>query len=130
MRPSDHSEPPRDQPIAKLIEGSLAAAQEHYATLSQARTKPHVLDDATLSRSEHVIGEDLEWIEVYERQLDRWQTLAPEQMKAAGESDTSRADSPAGERRYLQAAEAIRLAQIAQPYHDAEHRASVAPTTG
>jgi len=43
MRPSDHSEPPRDQPIemlptiAKLIDESLAAAHEHYATLSQAR---------------------------------------------------------------------------------------------
>jgi hypothetical protein len=48
---------------------SLAAAQEHYATLSQARTKPPVLDDATLSRR------DLEWIEVYQRQLDRWQTV-------------------------------------------------------
>jgi hypothetical protein len=81
MRPSDHSEPPRDQPIAmlptiaKLIDGSFAAAQEHYATLSKGRAKPHVLDDATLSRSEQVIGEDLEWIEVYESQLDRWQTL-------------------------------------------------------
>jgi hypothetical protein len=81
MRPSDHSAPPRDQPIAmlatiaKLIDESLAAAQEHYATLSQARAKPHVLDDATLSRSERVFAEDLEWIEVYERQLGRWQTL-------------------------------------------------------
>ncbi len=71
MRPSDHSEPPRDQPIAmlptiaKLIDESLAAAQEQYATLCQARAKPHVLDDATLSRR------DLEWIEVYQRQLDR-----------------------------------------------------------
>jgi len=61
--------------IAKLIDESLAAAQEHYATLSQARAKPHVLDDATLSRSERVFAEDLEWIEVYERQLGRWQTL-------------------------------------------------------
>jgi hypothetical protein len=34
-----------------------------------------VLDDATLSRSEQVFGKDLEWIEVYERQLPRWQTL-------------------------------------------------------
>ena len=81
MRPSDHSEPPRDQPIemlptiAKLIDESLAAAQEHYATLSQARAKPHVLDDSTLSRTERVFGEDLEWIEVYERQLERWEAL-------------------------------------------------------
>jgi hypothetical protein len=50
MRPSDHSEPPRDQPIAmlatiaKLIDESLAAALEHYATPFQAQ--PHVLDDS------------------------------------------------------------------------------------
>lgn len=81
MRPSEHSEPPKDQPIemlptiAKLIDESLAAAQEHYASLSQARAKPQVLGDATLSRSQRVFGEDLEWIEMYERQLERWQAL-------------------------------------------------------
>jgi hypothetical protein len=40
--------------------------------------------------------------------------LAPEQTMA-GESDTSREASPAAER-YPQAAEAIKLAQIAQPH--------------
>ncbi|MGO9899044.1 MAG: hypothetical protein ACLP0J_04995 [Solirubrobacteraceae bacterium] len=43
------------------------------------RTRPAAtittLDDATLSRSERVFGEDLEWIEVYERQLACWQAL-------------------------------------------------------
>ncbi len=46
--------------------------------------------------------------------------LAPEQTKAAGESDTSREDSPAAERKYPQAAEAIKLAQIAQPHPAAD----------
>jgi hypothetical protein len=71
MRPSEHSEPPRDLPIemlatiANLIDESLAGAREHYASLSQARAKPHVLDDATVSRSQRVFGEDLEWIAVW-----------------------------------------------------------------
>ena len=61
--------------IAKLIDESLGAAQEQYATLSQARAKPYVLDDSTLARTQRVFGEDLEWIEVYERELERWEAL-------------------------------------------------------
>jgi hypothetical protein len=103
MRPSEHSEPPRDLPIemlatiAKLVDESLAAAREHYASLSPARAKPHVLDDATLSRSQRVFGEDLEWIEVYERQLGRWRALPltagqrAEVDRLAGELDPWRA---------------------------------------
>jgi hypothetical protein len=52
-----------------------------------------------------------------------------EQMKAAGESDTSREDSPAAER-YPQAAEAIKLAQIAQPHPAADATRSRTPPAG
>ncbi len=45
--------------------------------------------------------------------------LGPEQMNAAGENNPSREASPAVER-YPQAAEAIKLAQIAQPHPAAD----------
>jgi hypothetical protein len=55
--------------------------------------------------------------------------LAPQQTKA-GESDTSPGPSSPAAERYPQAAEAIKLAQVAQPHHDAERTAAIAHTTG
>ncbi|MGO9902882.1 MAG: hypothetical protein ACLP0J_25060 [Solirubrobacteraceae bacterium] len=43
--------------IAKLIDEELADARELYATLSDARSKPHVLDDQTVQRVQRVYGE-------------------------------------------------------------------------
>jgi hypothetical protein len=72
---------PADQPIgmlpvlAKLIDEELAAARELYATLSEARSKPHVLDDHTVQRVQRMYGEKLEFLPDYERQLSRWRAL-------------------------------------------------------
>jgi hypothetical protein len=42
-------------PIASLSdERGLRDAREHYATLLEARSKPHVLDDATIERTKRV----------------------------------------------------------------------------
>lgn len=59
--------------IASLSDEGLRDALEHYATLLQARSRPHVLDDATIERTKRVNGEGLEWCDVYDRQLARWQ---------------------------------------------------------
>lgn len=59
--------------IASLSDEGLRDAREHYATLLEARPKPHVLDDATIERTKRVNGEGLEWCDVYDRQLARWQ---------------------------------------------------------
>ncbi|MCA1680150.1 MAG: hypothetical protein LC777_14965 [Actinobacteria bacterium] len=37
--------------IASLSEEGLRDAREHYATLLEARPRPHVLDDATIART-------------------------------------------------------------------------------
>ena len=58
--------------IASLSDEGLRDAREHYATLLEARAKPHVLDDATIARTKRVNGESLEWCDVYDRQLVRW----------------------------------------------------------
>jgi hypothetical protein len=60
--------------VASLSDEGLRDAREHYATLLEARPKPHVLDDATIARIKRVNGESLEWCDVYDdRQLARWQ---------------------------------------------------------
>lgn len=59
--------------IASLSEEGLRDAREHYATLLEASPRPHVLDDATIARTKRVHGESLEWCDVYDRQLARWQ---------------------------------------------------------
>ncbi|MCA1678976.1 MAG: hypothetical protein LC777_08555 [Actinobacteria bacterium] len=59
--------------IASLSDEGLRDAREHYATLLEARPEPHVLDDATIARTKRVNGESLEWCDVYDRQLARWQ---------------------------------------------------------
>lgn len=60
--------------IAMLIDESLSDAREHYATLLEARPKPHVLDDATLARVKRVNGESIEYCDIYDEQLRRWRT--------------------------------------------------------
>jgi hypothetical protein len=62
--------------IASLSDEGLRDAREHYATLLEARPKPHVLDDATIARLKRVNGESLEWCDVYDRQLARWRAGA------------------------------------------------------
>jgi hypothetical protein len=59
--------------IASLIDEGLRDGREHYAALLEARPKPYVLDDATIARMKRVNGEGLEWCDVYDRQLARWQ---------------------------------------------------------
>jgi hypothetical protein len=55
-----------------LIDEGQRDAREHYVTLLEARSKPHVLDDATIARTKRVNGEGLEWCDVYDHQLMRW----------------------------------------------------------
>jgi len=73
--------------IASLSDEGLRDAREHYATLLEARPKPHVLDDATIARTKRVNGEGLEWCDVYDRQLARWQR---ERLTAAQREEVAR----------------------------------------
>ena len=49
--------------VASMIDGALSDTAEHIQTLAKARTRPHVLDDATIDRVERVHGEQLEFVE-------------------------------------------------------------------
>jgi len=57
--------------IASMIDGALDDTHEHLATLIQAKTRPHVLDDATVDRSIRV------HTDIYAQQITRWRTQRP-----------------------------------------------------
>ena len=46
--------------IAEMIDGMLESAQDVHASLQQALTQPHVMDDYTLGRVREVHGSQLE----------------------------------------------------------------------
>jgi hypothetical protein len=60
-----------------MIDGALADTREHLETLTEARSQPHILDDATIDRSERVHTEQMEFIDLYEQQIRRWRTENP-----------------------------------------------------
>ncbi|MFX6876770.1 hypothetical protein ABTH39_19600, partial [Acinetobacter baumannii] len=66
-----HSEPVNWQPItlmpliANMIAGALTDSRDQLGTLTQARARPHVLDDATIDRVDRVYGEQLEVVDIY-----------------------------------------------------------------
>lgn len=78
-----HSDPVNWQPIsempliASMIDGARDDTRIHLETLTRARTRPHVLDDATIDRSKQVHAEQLEFVDIYARQISRWRTARP-----------------------------------------------------
>jgi hypothetical protein len=72
------SEPVNWQPmsqmplVAGLIDGALRNTRDHLHTLTKARAKPHVLDDATVDRIERVHREQLEFVDIYAEQIGFW----------------------------------------------------------
>ena len=58
--------------VAHLVDEGWANAQEHLETLREARGKPHTLDDVTVARILAVCGDDVDFFDIYEQQLERW----------------------------------------------------------
>ncbi len=61
--------------IARHIDGMVEADQEQLATLQEARTKPYVLDDYTVTRVEHAFTTQREDFWVFEEQLRSFQAV-------------------------------------------------------
>ena len=78
-----NSEPVNWQPItlmpliANMIAGALTDTRDQLETLTQARARPHVLDDATIDRVDRVYGEQLEFVDIYTQQIRRWRNESP-----------------------------------------------------
>ncbi len=58
--------------VGTMIDGMLQGAQEQYATLLEARPKPHVLDDYTVERVVAVYTEQRDALWLWDEQLTRW----------------------------------------------------------
>jgi hypothetical protein len=63
--------------VASMIDGALSDTADHLQTLTKARAQPHLLDDATIDRVEHVHREQLQFVDIYAEQLRRWRDQGP-----------------------------------------------------
>ena len=63
--------------VASMITASLYDTREHLGTLTKAKDRPHVLDDATIDRVEQVHTEQMEFVDIYTRQISRWRNEKP-----------------------------------------------------
>src|SRR5271166_371829 len=68
--------------ISSMIDTSLNDTREHLATLSRAKDRPHVLDDATIDRVERVHAEQMDYVDIYTQQISRWRTEKPSASQA------------------------------------------------
>jgi hypothetical protein len=76
--------------IASMISTSLTETREHPGTLTKAKDRPHVLDDATIDRVEQVHTEQMEFVGIYSQQIARWRT---EKLPSAQVSELDRMDT-------------------------------------
>ena len=61
--------------IARHLDGMVETDQEQLTTLQEARTRPYVLDDDTVSRVKQAFTAQREDFWVFEEQLSRWQAV-------------------------------------------------------
>jgi hypothetical protein len=78
-----HWQPISQMPlISSMIDTALNDTREHLGTLSKAKDRPHVLDDATIDRVEQVHTEQMEFVDIYTQQINRWRTEKPSASQA------------------------------------------------
>jgi hypothetical protein len=58
--------------LSEVIIGSSAQTEEQYQLFSEARSKPHVLDDATIDQAVQAYEEQLTYLPLHEKQLKWW----------------------------------------------------------
>ena len=63
--------------FSSMIDTSLNDTREHLGTLSKAKDRPHLLDDATIDRVEQVHAEQMDYVDIYARQISRWRNEKP-----------------------------------------------------
>jgi hypothetical protein len=69
--------------IASMISTSLTETREHLGTLTKAKDRPHLLDDATIDRVEQVHTEQMEFVGIYSQQIARWRAEKLPQRRSA-----------------------------------------------
>ena len=72
-----HPEPVNWQPISEIpliagmIDEALDDTRAHIKTLTEAGTRPHVFDDATVDRIDRVHAEQMMFVDIYAQQIGR-----------------------------------------------------------
>jgi hypothetical protein len=79
--------------VASLIDGGVDEAAAQRQILTEARTRPHLLDDATLDRVDQVYGEEQQWLGFCDEQLRRWWRDHPTPLRSAKSVGSSRRSS-------------------------------------
>jgi hypothetical protein len=69
--------------ISSMIDTSLNDTREHLGTLSKAKDRPHVLDDATIDGVERVHTEQMNYVDIFTQQISRWRTEKPSASQAS-----------------------------------------------
>ena len=59
--------------VAMMIDEVVQNSEDQHEAFSEAKDKPHVLDDATVFRAIRLYKAQLEDLRLYEEQLKRWQ---------------------------------------------------------
>lgn len=59
--------------VALTIDEAVQNSEEQHEAFSEAKDKPHVLDNETISRAAQLYKAQLEDMRLYEEQLKRWQ---------------------------------------------------------
>ena len=78
-----HDDPLNWQPIsempliASMVDRAIDDTRDHIKALTEARARPHVLNDATIDRVEQVHTEQLAFPDIYAQQIGRWRTETP-----------------------------------------------------
>ncbi|HDX9614810.1 TPA: hypothetical protein ROY01_006045 [Bacillus toyonensis] len=60
--------------ITDMIDGQLEETHEQYTLLLEAQQKPYVLDEYTVHRVTQVHTDQLEFVPIYIKQLEKWRT--------------------------------------------------------
>ena len=63
--------------FSQVVDGMADSAQELYASLQQAKSRPTSLDDATVGRAIAMYSEQQEFYTYYQEQLARWLRAQP-----------------------------------------------------
>ncbi|MEZ2659192.1 hypothetical protein [Aneurinibacillus aneurinilyticus] len=59
--------------ITDMIDGQLVEAIDQHKNLLEAQSKPHVLDGYIVRRIIRVYTDQLEFVPIYQKQLEKWQ---------------------------------------------------------
>ena len=61
--------------VSQAIKGSITQARDLTKVLKEAEHQPHILDDSIINRAIKQYQEGLEFVPIYQEQLNRWKLL-------------------------------------------------------